>query len=115
MKTIEERVQILEANFASLQEAFLQSQSNQAESQGQVDNTSNKVEQITPTTYTKTAYIGDTDVVFENVPQGNITVIAESENGYHPYYTELKRENDRVRIRYVVPFESVTTITLSIL
>lgn len=73
------------------------------------------ISNVTPTTYTKTAYIGDTDVVFENVPQGDITVIAESENGYHPYYTELKRENDRVKIRYVVPFESVTTITLSIL
>jgi len=107
-------IQNLKEEVASLREAFLQSQSNLAESQGQIDNTSNKVEQITPTTYTKTAYIGDTDVVFENVPQGNITVIAESENGYHPYYTELKRENDRVKIRYVVPFESVTTITLSI-
>lgn len=115
MKTIEERVQILEGTVQSLLDAFLTSQSNQVNTQGQIDDTSNKVENITPTTYTKTAYIGDTEVVFENVPQGNITVIAESENGYHPYYTELKRENDRVKIRYVVPFESVTTITLSIL
>ena len=100
---------------ANLQESFIQSQRNNSQIVSKTDDTSNKVEQITPTTYTKTAYIGDTDVVFENVPQGNITVIAESENGYHPYYTELKRENDRVRIRYVVPFESVTKITLSIL
>ena len=76
MKTIEERVQILEANFASLQEAFLQSQSNQAESQGQIDDTTNKVDRIEPTTFTKTAYIGDTEVVFDNIPSGQITVHA---------------------------------------
>lgn len=108
-------IQTLKSEVDSLREAFKQSQRNQVSATSKADSTANAVEQITPTTYTKTAYIGDTDVVFENVPQGNITVIAESENGYHPYYTELKRENDRVRIRYVVPFESVTTITLSIL
>ena len=113
--SIESRLYNLEQTVANLQESFIQSQRNNSQIVSKTDDTSNKVEQITPTTYTKTAYIGDTEVVFENVPQGNITVIAESENGYHPYYTELKRENDRVRIRYVVPFESVTTITLSIL
>ena len=113
--SIESRLYKLEQTVANLQDSFIQSQRNNTQIVSKTDDTSNKIEQITPTTYTKTAYIGDTDVVFENVPQGNITVIAESENGYHPYYTELKRENDRVRIRYVVPFESVTTITLTIL
>lgn len=46
MKTIEERVQILEANFASLREAFLQSQSNQTITQGTVDESHNKIPQV---------------------------------------------------------------------
>ena len=46
MKTIEERVQILEANIESLQEAFLQSQSNQAITQGTVDESHNKIPQV---------------------------------------------------------------------
>lgn len=115
MKTIEERVQILEANFASLQEAFLQSQSNQAESQGQIDDTTNKVDRIEPTTYTKTAYIGDTEVVFENIVQGAGTVYAEDTEGNHPVWTSYRYSDNRVTIGYSKPFEYVTTITLSII
>lgn len=108
MKTIEERVQILEANFASLQEAFLQSQSNRVESQGQIDNTTNAVEQITPTTYTKTAYIGDTEVVFTDVPSGNLTVFTDNLIEY-----SMAKDNDRVTISFE-PLSEVTTITISI-
>lgn len=108
MKTIEERVQILEANFASLQEAFLQSQSNQAESQGQIDNTTNKVDRIEPTTYTKTAYIGDTEVVFTDVPSGNLTVFTDNLIEY-----SMAKDNDRVTISFE-PLSEVTTITISI-
>ena len=108
MKTIEERVQILEANIASLREAFLQSQSNQAESQGQIDDTSNAVEQITPTTYTKTAYIGDTEVVFTDVPSGNLTVFTDNLIEY-----SMAKDNDRVTISFA-PLSEVTTITISI-
>lgn len=108
MKTIEERVQILEANFASLQEAFLQSQSNQAESQGQIDDTTNKVDRIEPTTYTKTAYIGDTEVVFTDVPSGNLTVFTDNLIEY-----SMAKDNDRVTISFE-PLSEVTTITISI-
>ena len=108
MKTIEERVQILEANFASLQEAFLQSQSNQAESQGQIDDTTNKVDRIEPTIYTKTAYIGDTEVVFTDVPSGNLTVFTDNLIEY-----SMAKDNDRVTISFE-PLSEVTTITISI-
>ena len=114
MKTLEERVQILEANFASLQEAFLTSQTNNAESQGKIDNTSNAVEQITPTTYTKTAYIGDTEVVFTDVPRGIINVYAEDTEGEHPTGLLVNTEGDRVIVTSRYPIEKVTTITLSI-
>lgn len=112
MKTIEERVQILEANFASLQEAFLQSQSNQAESQGQIDNTTNKVDRIEPTTYTKTAYIGDAGVVFDNVPSGNLSVFVVDELGNIPDY--MVTRTDYVKVVFPEPLNRVTTVTISI-
>lgn len=112
MKTIEERVQILEANFASLQEAFLQSQSNQAESQGQIDNTTNKVDRIEPTTYTTTAYIGDVGVVFDNVPSGNLSVFVVDELGNIPDY--MVTRTDYVKVVFPEPLNRVTTVTISI-
>lgn len=112
MKTIEERVQILEANFASLQEAFLQSQSNQANTQGQIDNTTNKVDRIEPTTYTKTAYIGDTEVVFTDVVNGNLTVYVTDSEGNTPTYTVTKAEY--IKITFNEPLTSVATVTISI-
>ena len=108
MKTIEERIQILEGNFASLQEAFLQSQSNQANTQGQIDDTTNKVDRIEPTTFTKTAYIGDAGVVFDNVPSGNLTVFTDNLIEY-----SMAKDNDRVTISFE-PLSEVTTITISI-
>jgi len=101
-------IQNLKEEVASLREAFLQSQSNMAESQGQIDNTTNAVEQITPTTYTKTAYIGDTEVVFTDVPSGNLTVFTDNLIEY-----SMAKDNDRVTISFE-PLSEVTTITISI-
>ena len=114
MKTIEERVQILEGTVQSLLDAFLTSQSNQVNTQGQIDDTSNKVENITPTTYTKTAYIGDTEVVFADVPFGNLTVFVNNSDGYYPDY-KVSRSNDRITIVFDAPLMYATNITISIL
>ena len=105
-------IQNLKEEVASLREAFLQSQSNQAESQGQIDNTSNAVEQITPTTYTKTAYIGDTEVVFTDVPSGNLTVYVTDSEGNIPNYTVTKAEY--IKVAFDTPLENVATVTISI-
>ena len=109
METIEERVQILEDTVQSLLDAFLTSQSNQVNTQGQIDDTSNKVKNITPTTFTKTAYIGDTEVVFTDVPNGNLTVFTDNLIEY-----TTAKDNDRVTISFE-PLTEVTTITLSII
>ena len=114
MKTIEERVQILEGTVESLRDAFLTSQSNQAESQGQIDNTTNKVDRIEPTTYTKTAYIGDTEVVFTNVPSGNLTIYVMDSEGKVPSYT-VERASNSVRVVFEFPLVYITTVTISIL
>ena len=108
-------IQVLKEEVNSLREAFLQSQRNQVPITEKVDTTSNNVASITPTTYTKTAYIGDTEVTFENVPNGNITVYAEDTEGNHPYFLIAKREQDNVTVAYANPFEYVTKITLSII
>lgn len=113
MKTIEERVQILEANFASLQEAFLQSQSNQANTQGQIDNTTNKVDRIEPTTYTKTVGIGETEVTFTDIANGNISVFIEDNEGNFPTFDMDKSGN--ILTVYFEPLENVATITVSII
>ena len=65
------------------------------------------VADITPTILTKTAYLDDTEVVFTDVPAGNMTVYFDK-----PYTVE--RDNNIVRITFE-PLEEVATVTISIL
>lgn len=97
---------------ANLQESFIQSQRNNTQIVSKTDDTSNKVEQITPTTYTKTAYIGDTEVVFTDVVSGNLTVYVTDDNGNTPTYTVTKAEY--IKVTFNEPLESVATVTISI-
>lgn len=106
--SIESRLYNLEQTLANLQESFIQSQRNNSQIVSKTDNTTNKVEQITPTTYTKTAYIGDAGVVFDNVPSGNLTVFTDNLIEY-----SMAKDNDRVTISFE-PLSEVTTITISI-
>lgn len=106
--SIESRLYKLEQTVANLQESFIQSQRNNSQIVSKTDNTSNKVEQITPTTYTKTAYIGDTEVVFTDVPSGNLTVFTDNLIAY-----TMAKDNDRVIVSFE-PLTEVTNITISI-
>lgn len=103
---MEERIKRLEVQLASLQAAFIQSQKNQVPITGKVDDTASKVTEITPWTATKTAYIEDTEAIFTDVPQGNLTVYF-----YGSY--EVEREGSVVAIRFA-PLDKVTEITISI-
>jgi len=99
-------IQELESRLNALEKAFLQAQKNQVPVTAKVDDTSNRVTSITPYTDTKTAYIGDTECVFENVPQGNVSVF-----GLKEYQTESISNN------LVITFdalEEVTTVSISI-
>lgn len=97
---------------ANLQESFIQSQRNNSQIVSKTDDTSNKVEQITPTTYTKTAYIGDAGVVFDNVPSGNLSVFVVDELGNIPDY--MVTRTDYVKVVFPEPLNRVTTVTISI-
>ena len=64
---------------------------------------------ITPTTITKTAYIGDTKIVFDNVPDGNLTVYFDES-----YKIDRDTRTDRLTLTFE-PLKKVTDITISIL
>lgn len=100
--TLEERVTQLEQDVMKLQR-------NNVPIVSKVDDTSNRVDRITPYTETKTAYIGDTEVVFENVPSGNLSIFGLLSRLY-----KVERDSDRVTITLFEPLEEVTDITISI-
>lgn len=68
---------------------------------------------VTPTTYTKTAYIGDTEVSFADVPFGNLTVYINNTDGYYPDY-KVSRNNGYVTIVFDAPLLYATNVTISI-
>ena len=102
----EKEINQLKMRVDSLTESFLQAQRNQVPITNKVDDTSNRVAQITPWTASKTAYIGDTEVVFESAPQGNVSVF-----GLTSYQTE--RVSDNLVITFDA-LEEVTTVSISI-
>lgn len=67
------------------------------------------ISNITPYTETKTAYIGDTEVVFTNVPQGNLSVYFDTPTDY-----AINRESNNIEVSFE-PLEDVTTVTISII
>ena len=67
----------------------------------------NKIEEITPYTETKTAYIGDTEITFMTDKTGNLTV-------YFPHPYTVERLTDRIIVSFD-ELEEVTDITISIL
>lgn len=64
------------------------------------------VSDITPFTETKTAYIDDTEIQFDNVPQGNLTIFLDI-----PY--EVSRDESTVVITFEA-LEEVKEITIMI-
>lgn len=72
-----------------------------------IDQLGKQTEAITPKQFTKTAYIEDTEVVFTDVPTGNMTV-------YCSVPHTVERDGDRVVVRFE-PLEEVTEVTISII
>ena len=64
---------------------------------------------ITPWTASKTAYIDDTSITFENVPNGNMSVYVGGVN-----HTLFERDGDRVTVKFE-PLEVVTEVAISII
>jgi hypothetical protein len=95
----------------TLQASILQMQKNLTPVTAKTDDTSNRVDALTPYTETKTAYIGDSECVFTGVPSGNMSVfIEDSQIAYG-----VSRDSDRVTVDFIEPLEEVTTVTISIM
>ena len=69
---IEQEILILKSRLDNLQASFIQAQQNSVEVTAKADVGYNKPD--APYTATQTAYYGESEKVFYNVPQGNITV-----------------------------------------
>ena len=69
--------------------------------------TTMRVDEVTPYTETKQAYIGDTEVTFYDVPEGNVTVFFDK-----PY--TMEKVADRITLHFE-ELEEVTEITISVL
>lgn len=72
-----------------------------------IDQLGKATEAITPTTIIKTAYIDDTECIFTDVPQGNISVYMNA-----PHTFERDRNNVMVKFE---PLDEVTEVTLNII
>ena len=99
----------LEKRVAQLEQMVLQMARTNVPIVSKLDDTSNKVEQITPYTETKTAYYGETEKTFYDVPDGNVSV----------YFTDYDGDYSvsRVSGRLTISFDALTEqtdITISI-
>ena len=101
-------IEQLEKRVAQLEQMVLQIAKGNVNTIGKVDDTSNKVVAITPYTETKTAYIGDTEVVFLDVPQGNLSVYFDIPTDY-----SVERTKDAIAVTFDA-LDEVTTVTISI-
>ena len=101
---IETRVTNLENMLASIVDTL---SNNKMYTDADIDGVRKSVSEVTPYTETKTAYISDTQMIFNNVPSGNLSVYFDK-----PYTVE--READRITITFEA-LEEVTPITISII
>jgi hypothetical protein len=101
---IETRVTNLENMLASIVDTL---SNNKIYTDADIAGVRKSVSDVTPYIETKTAYISDTQMIFNNVPSGNLSVYFDK-----PYTVE--READRITITFEA-LEEVTPITISII
>ena len=103
-KRFEERV----TNLENLVNALVKSRALDKEyTDADINGTRQSVANITPWTQTKKAYIDDTEVVFTDVPNGNLTV-------YCDVAYSVVRGATEVTVSFA-PLEEVIDVTISIL
>ena len=102
--------QNLKSQVANLQESLIQMARNNTPIVGKVDSTANQVDAITPYTDTKTAYYGETEKTFYDVPQGNINVFFSD---YVDRWCDIERISNRVKVNFDALTEQ-TDITISV-
>lgn len=104
----EKEINDLKRQVKQLNESVLAMGKNNVGQVSKLDDTSNKVEQITPYKASKTAYIGDTEVVFTDVPQGNLSVFSDKPINY-----SVERINNAISVTFDA-LDEVTEVTIFI-
>ena len=92
-----------------LEQSFFASRNREVDNTYRSEDALNKADALTPYTETKTAYIGDTTVAFNNVPSGNLSIFTDKPLDYS--YT---KDNGIVVISFD-ELSEVINITISIL
>ena len=102
-------IEQLEKRVAQLEQLVLQIAKGNVNTIGKVDDTSNRVTAITPYTETKTAYYGESEKTFYDVPDGNVSVYFTNYDGDY----SVSRVSGRLTISFDTLTEQ-TDITISI-
>lgn len=103
----EYEIQNLKNQISDLQDSVRKLAKGNTEEVSKREQTTTQVNAITPYTETKTAYIGDTEVVFQN-KQGNLLVYTDK-----PFPYSVDRNHDFIVVNFE-PLEEVSQITISI-
>ena len=104
---IEYEITKIKNQLQNLQDIVLQISRNSVPTTSKVDDTANQVKAITPYTETKQGYIGDTQIIFNDVPSGNVSVF-----GLNSY--SITRELGDLIIAFPA-LNEVTDITISVI
>lgn len=120
MAITESRIKAIEDRIDELTQNFLQTQRNQVpitartdENANQIVTLDNNVKELEPWTATQHASCGDTEIIFENVPSGAMTVIIlDSEDNYIDY--SLERAGNTVTV-YCEPLEYAADVTITVI
>lgn len=76
-----------------------------------IDTVNNRVTSLTPYTVSKSAYIGDTECVFDKAKEGMVNVSVVCDGFEIPHELEISR--DKVVVMFE-PLERVATVTMMI-
>ena len=106
MLTIEQRLSNLENLVNSLAKRI---DGNKFYADADTQGNRQSISELTPYTETKTAYFGETEKVFYDVPTGNMSIFFTNYNGDY----STSRVNDRVTISFDALTEQ-TDITISV-
>ena len=107
---IEYEIKDIKNRLAQLEQLALKTDRESHRHTSEIDDTSNKVTQITPYTASKTAYYEESFKTFYEVPQGNVAIYFDNYNGDYTF----EREEDRIYVTFKEPLKEQTNITISI-
>lgn len=99
---------------ANLNNTVLQMAKNNTKEVSKTDSTANEVKAITPYTETKTSYIGDTEVVFADLPNGTYNVSFDKTVSATKVTKEVFNGKTSTITVDFEPLEEITNTTISI-